>query len=66
MNKSEIFNKMMRDPKLYLENFCRIKTKDRRFIPFKLNEAQKDLFKDRKSTRLNSSHTDISRMPSSA
>ena len=25
-----------------------------------------DLFQDRKSTRLNSSHTDISRMPSSA
>ena len=25
-----------------------------------------DLFEDRKSTRLNSSHTDISRMPSSA
>ena len=26
----------------------------------------KDALKDRKSTRLNSSHTDISRMPSSA
>ena len=31
------------------------------------HEAQPDKFeKDRKSTRLNSSHTDISRMPSSA
>ena len=27
---------------------------------------KQDLNKDRKSTRLNSSHTDISRMPSSA
>ena len=27
---------------------------------------EKDFQKDRKSTRLNSSHTDISRMPSSA
>ena len=29
-------------------------------------EAQRELNQDRKSTRLNSSHTDISRMPSSA
>ena len=28
--------------------------------------AMAELYKDRKSTRLNSSHTDISRMPSSA
>ena len=27
---------------------------------------EKEIFRDRKSTRLNSSHTDISRMPSSA
>lgn len=33
----------MRDPKFYLENFCKIKTKDRKFVPFILNEAQKDL-----------------------
>ena len=33
----------MRDPKFYLENFCKIKTKDRKFVPFVLNEAQKDL-----------------------
>lgn len=34
----------LRDPKFYLENFCKIKTKDRKFIPFVLKEAQKDLF----------------------
>ena len=31
-----------------------------------LDEASPNIIKDRKSTRLNSSHTDISRMPSSA
>ena len=30
------------------------------------NEVTKAIERDRKSTRLNSSHTDISRMPSSA
>lgn len=34
----------MRDPKFYLENFTKIKTKKRTFDPFILNEAQKDLF----------------------
>ena len=34
----------LRDPKFYLENFCKIKTKLREFVPFVLNEAQKDLF----------------------
>ena len=34
------------------------------FAPFPLHAEQKK--EDRKSTRLNSSHTDISRMPSSA
>ena len=29
-------------------------------------EIERDISRDRKSTRLNSSHTDISRMPSSA
>ena len=33
--------------------------------PF-FNNAEAEYFIDRKSTRLNSSHTDISRMPSSA
>lgn len=34
----------LRDPKFYLENFTKIKTKLREFVPFVLNEAQKDLF----------------------
>ena len=37
----------------------------RRSVLSGVSDARKDL-KDRKSTRLNSSHTDISRMPSSA
>ena len=36
------------------------------FLAMGLNPAVIALEKDRKSTRLNSSHTDISRMPSSA
>ena len=32
----------------------------------KARETLREVFGDRKSTRLNSSHTDISRMPSSA
>lgn len=32
------------DPKYYLESFCRIKGKTGGIIPFKLNEAQKDIF----------------------
>ena len=31
-----------------------------------LRESEYETYQDRKSTRLNSSHTDISRMPSSA
>lgn len=34
----------IRDPKKYLENFVKIKTKDRGLQPFVLNEAQKDLY----------------------
>jgi len=34
----------LRDPKFYLENFCKIKTKKGGLHPFILNEAQKDLF----------------------
>jgi len=34
----------LRDPKFYLETFCKIKNKEGGLIPFKLNEAQKDLF----------------------
>ncbi|MCK9369573.1 hypothetical protein M0R04_06670 [Candidatus Dojkabacteria bacterium] len=36
--------KEMFDPKFFLENFCKIKTKSRHMVPFILNEAQKDLF----------------------
>ena len=35
-------------------------------VPSFFRSYQINVFKDRKSTRLNSSHTDISRMPSSA
>ncbi len=42
--KDEKLIKQLRDPKFYLENFCKIKTKERQFVPFILNEAQKDLF----------------------
>ncbi len=38
---------------------------DRR-LRFATNRADVTIVRDRKSTRLNSSHTDISRMPSSA
>ena len=34
----------LRDPKYYLEHFCKIKAKEGGLIPFILNEAQKDLF----------------------
>lgn len=36
--------KKLADPKWYLENFCRIKTKTPGLNPFILNEAQKDIF----------------------
>lgn len=39
----EILEKI-KDPKYYLENFCKIKGKIPGLIPFILNEAQKDLF----------------------
>lgn len=35
---------LLKDPKYYLESFCKIKGKDPGFIAFILNEAQKDLF----------------------
>jgi len=34
----------LKDPKFYLENFCKIKVKGGGLKPFVLNEAQKDLF----------------------
>ena len=37
--------KKLRDPKFYLENFCKIKGKKQgSLVPFVLNEAQRDLF----------------------
>jgi intein/homing endonuclease len=42
MNK-EVLNKL-RDPKFYLENFCKVKSKVGGLVPFVLREAQKDLF----------------------
>lgn len=42
MNK-ELLNRI-RDPKFYLEKFCRIKNKRGGLTPFILNEAQKDIF----------------------
>ena len=34
----------LKDPKFYLENFCKIKSKTPGLVPFILNEAQKDLY----------------------
>ncbi len=43
----------MKDPKFYLENFCKIKGKTPGLVPFILNEAQKDIFNTlRKSSRV--------------
>lgn len=41
--KQELVERL-RDPKFYLENFCKIKTKQGGLEPFVLKEAQKDLF----------------------
>jgi len=41
------------DPKFYLENFCKIKSKEGGMIPFAINNAQKDIF----NTMKNSSRT---------
>lgn len=43
MKNNDALDKM-KDPKFYLENFCKIKSKEGGLIPFILNEAQKDLF----------------------
>lgn len=43
----------LRDPKFYLENFCKIKGKTPGYIPFILNDAQKDLYNSlNKSSRV--------------
>jgi len=36
--------KKLRDHKFYIENFCKVKTKEKGIQPFLLNEAQKDFF----------------------
>ncbi len=43
MDRSDLLERARIDPKFYLENFCKIKTKDEGLQPFILNEAQKDL-----------------------
>lgn len=43
----------LKDPKFYLENFCKIKSKEGGMIPFVINNAQKDIF----NTMKNSSRT---------
>lgn len=42
--KDDLMLKKLRDPKFYLENFCKIKSKTGGLVPFLLNEAQKDLY----------------------
>jgi len=42
--KDEALINRIKDTRYYLENFCKIKTKDRGLQPFILNDAQKDLF----------------------
>ena len=37
--------KVLSDPKLYIENFLKIKTKDSRIVPFRLNSAQIRLYR---------------------
>jgi len=43
MNNEYKIEKLL-DPKFYIENFCKIKTKNKGLQKFILNEAQKDLF----------------------
>lgn len=43
MDNAELLEKI-KDPKYYLESFCKIKSKEHGIVPFVLNEAQKDLF----------------------
>jgi hypothetical protein len=43
MNNKDLINKL-KDPKYYLENFTKVKTKEHGLQPFILKECQKDLF----------------------
>lgn len=40
----DTFLRAQNDPMFFLGKFCKIKTKQRKFVPFVLNDAQKDLF----------------------
>lgn len=52
MTMDENTLQLLKDPKFYTENFCRIKGKTPGLIPFILNEAQKDFLNTiRKSSR---------------
>lgn len=52
MNSDELI-KIIKDPKEYLERFTKIKSKESGIIPFKLNDAQLDLFNTiRKNSRV--------------
>jgi len=44
ISKEELIQSALKDPKLYLENFCKIKTKRGGLSPFILNNTQLDLF----------------------
>ena len=63
-----IIKKDMRDKNIkkiiYIENMCYVYTKSH--IEYRLEKCKKGWLVDRKSTRLNSSHGEQSRMPSSA
>lgn len=43
MSREEILSKI-KDPRFYLENLCKVKSKEGGLVPFILKEAQKDLF----------------------
>lgn len=45
LSKEDLVRRMA-DPKFYLESFTKIKTKERGYINFILNEAQKDLYNE--------------------
>lgn len=53
MNNHDEQLRLLRDPKWYLERFCKIKTKENGLQPFILNNAQKDLYNTlRKNNRV--------------
>ena len=61
----EEYIKCSKDP-IYFAKYIKIITLDEGVVPFKMYDFQEDMIRDRKSTRLNSSHSQQSRMPSSA